>query len=337
MEANKEAGLMSRKNLLVALGGMAAAGVSYRFLRSDDNGLGSIPARKQIDPSLFQASGPRRKRTVAASANRTLLKNGYIVDGSGQPGFVGDLMIRGDRLEIISRDDIQFSGRVIDCEGLVVAPGFIDPHSHMDQIIAEDGRENLKLPFTEQGITTIIVGNCGHGIAAIDPDGGHRDLLEKGLAGKSAEAWSTYDQYFQHLSRTRLTHNVAAMAGHGTTRTSIHGFDANALPAKKERQLIYLLEEAMEQGALGVSFGLQYEPGVFTPLQELALVSKSVARRDRIVSSHMKAYSSISGTYPLKLFGRPHNLLAIDDMLSIARETGVRMQLSHLIFVGSST
>ena len=198
-------------------------------------------------------------------------------------------------------------------------------------------RENLKLPFTEQGITTIIVGNCGHGIAAIDPDGGHQDLLEKGLAGKSAEAWTSYDQYFNHLSRTALTHNVAAMAGHGTTRTSIHGFNAEPLTSDKKRRLIYLLEQAMDEGSLGVSFGLQYEPGVFTPLDELSLVARSVAAKDRIVSSHMKAYSTISGTYPLKPFGRPHNLLAIDDMLKIAKDTGVRMQLSHLIFVGSST
>ncbi len=334
---SKKSGLISRKKLLAALGGMAAAGVSYQFLKSEDSGLGSIPSKRNIDPAIFRPKGPRSVRRVAGAADRTLLKDGYIVDGSGKTGFVGDLMIRGDKVELVTRDDIQFNGRTMNCSGLVVAPGFIDPHSHMDEIIAENGRENLKLPFTEQGITTIIVGNCGHGIAAIDPDGGHRDLLQKGLAGKSAEAWTSYDQYFNHLSRTALTHNVAAMAGHGTTRTSIHGFNAEPLTSDKKRRLIYLLEQAMDEGSLGVSFGLQYEPGVFTPLDELSLVARSVAAKDRIVSSHMKAYSTISGTYPLKPFGRPHNLLAIDDMLKIAKDTDVRMQLSHLIFVGSST
>lgn len=316
---------------------MAAAGVSYQLLKSEDSGLGSIPQKKKVDPAMFRPGINRNKVKVAYSPARTLLKNGYIVDGTGKKGFVGDLVVKGDRIELVTDDDIEFTGKTVDCSGLVVAPGFIDPHSHMDQIIAEDGRENLKLPFTEQGITTIVVGNCGHGIAGIDPDGGHEDLLRKGLAGKGANSWSTYDQYFEHLSRSRLTHNVAAMAGHGTTRTSIHGFNSTPLSSDSRKRLLYLLDEAMEHGALGVSFGLQYEPGVFTPLEELSKVAGTVAARDRIVSSHMKAYSSISGTYPLKIFGRPHNLLAIEDMLRIARETNVRMQLSHLIFVGSSS
>jgi N-acyl-D-amino-acid deacylase len=182
-----------------------------------------------------------------------------------------------------------------------------------------------------------VTGNCGYGIAGFRKNSRFRTMLESKTGGLYPLVWDTMEGYFDHLDRQGITHNLANLAGYGTTRTSMRGFQASPLNDDEMKELLYLLEEAMDQGAYGVSFGLQYEPGVFATLPELTQVARMAKRKDKIVTVHLKAYSSLSGTYPLRFFGTPHNLLAIEEMLDLARETGVRLQLSHLIFVGEKT
>jgi len=272
-----------------------------------------------------------------ASPDRTLLKNGLIVDGTGRSAFEGDLLITGTRIEEVTPCRIQYTGRCLDCTGKVVAPGFIDMHSHMDWVLPIPGHPELKMPFTAQGVTTFVGGNCGFGIAGVMPDSPHQNLIFSRTFGLYPVQWHTMADYFEHLRRLGVTHNLANLAGHGTTRASIRGFNPSPLSDSEMKLQLHLLEEAMDQGAYGVSLGLQYEPGVFATMEELERVAALVKRKDKILTVHMKAYSSLSGTYPLRLFGRPHNLLAIEDMLELARKTGVRLQLSHLIFVGQRT
>src|SRR4030042_3218780 len=93
----------------------------------------------------------------------------------------------------------------------------------------------------------------------------------------------------------------------------------------------------MDQGARGVSLGLQYEPGIFATFDELERVARLVKKKDKILTVHAKAYSNLSGAYPLIPFGTPHNLLAIDDLVGLAEKAGMKLQISHLIFVGSKT
>jgi N-acyl-D-amino-acid deacylase len=134
-----------------------------------------------------------------------------------------------------------------------------------------------------------------------------------------------------------LTHNFVHLVGHGAARTSLSGFEARPLSQAEYTQMLDLLDLALSEGAAGVSLGLQYKPGVFAKLEELDDVARLVKRHDKLLTVHAKAYSSFSGTYPMIPFGRAHNLKAIDDMLGLARRTGVRLQFSHLIFVGSQT
>ena len=199
------------------------------------------------------------------------------------------------------------------------------------------GYRQLKSPYTAQGITTFVGGNCGFGVAGFRPGTEFREMLSTRVNGLYRFDWDTMDQYFARINAQGIHHNLANLAGHGTTRASIRGFDPSPLSPDEMRELLRLLEEAMDQGAHGVSLGLQYEPGIFATMDELRHIAKLVRRRDKILTVHLKAYSSLSGTYPLKLFGRPHNLMAIEDMLNLARETGVKLQISHLIFVGSRT
>ncbi len=280
----------------------------------------------------------REKITVrGGTGNRVLLKNGLIVDGTGKKPFYGDLLIGGERIETVTPADLIFSGKTIDCTGRVIAPGFIDAHSHMDWVLPVRGHPELKTPFTAQGVTTFIAGNCGHGVASFKRNSEYRDMLENRTKGLFELTWNTMEEYFSYLRRKGITHNIANLAGHGSTRMSIRGYKPTPMSREEMEEMLSLFEEAMDQGAYGVSLGLQYEPGIFATLEELKEVARLIKKKDKIMTSHMRAYSSLSGTYPLKPFGRPHNLLAIEDMLTIARETGVKMQLSHLIFVGEDT
>jgi len=289
-------------------------------------------------PPMAESSG-RTPRIEVGGTNRSrlLLKNGLIVDGTGDKAYQGDLLINDGNIEAATSGEIAFTGNTIDCTGKVVAPGFIDMHSHMDWVLPAKDHHELKSPFTSQGITTFVTGNCGYGVAGFRKNSRYREILESKTGGLYSLAWDTMEGYFNHLERQGITHNLANLAGHGTTRTSMRGFQAAPLNDDEMKELLYLLEEALDQGAYGVSLGLQYEPGIFATPPELKQVAELVKRKNKIVTVHLKAYSSLSGTYPLKFFGTPHNLLAVEEMLDLARETGIRLQLSHLIFVGERT
>ena len=276
--------------------------------------------------------------TIKDNGKRILLRNGFIVDGSGTPRIKGDLLINEGVIEEIAPGGIKFPGETVDCEGLVVAPGFIDMHSHMDWVLPAEGHDELKTPFTAQGVTTFVAGNCGFGVAAYMKNSPHREMIEKRIMDRifSVE-WDTYGEFFDRTKRRLHTHNLAVLAGSGTTRMSMRGMKSE--PFSPDEMKVYrgLLEEALDQGARGVSYGLQYEPDIFATMDEMKEIARMVKGRNGIITVHMKAYSALSPSYPVRPFGRAHNLLAIDDMLEVAKETGVKMELSHLIFVGEKS
>ena len=267
----------------------------------------------------------------------TLLRGGLIVDGTGAPAREGDLLLRDGRIEAIGETPGD-GASLIDCSGKVIAPGFIDAHSHMD-FFAASGNEHHFDSFTSQGVTTFVAGNCGFSPFGFAPKTTHRGLLESSLfkAGRETLDWNSFAEYTDVLEELGLTHNFVHLVGHGAARTSLSGFEARPLTDTEYREMLDLLDRAMQEGAAGVSLGLQYKPGVFAELGELDDVARLVKSHDKLLTVHAKAYSSFSGTYPMVPFGRPHNLKAIDDMLGLARRTGVRLQFSHLIFVGSQT
>jgi N-acyl-D-amino-acid deacylase len=275
--------------------------------------------------------------TTNAHDRKTLLRGGLIVDGTGGFPWPGSVLLDSGRVAAMGELP-DAAGTPIDCAGKVIAPGFIDAHSHMDFFSVSDDPHHFD-SFTAQGVTTFVAGNCGFSAFGFAPETEHRGLLGNSLfkAGRETLDWDSFAEYREVLDGLGLTHNFVHLVGHGAARTSLSGFEARALSAPEYAQMLDLLDRALSEGAAGVSLGLQYKPGVFAKLEELDDVARLVKRHDKLLTVHAKAYSSFSGTYPMVPFGRAHNLKAIDDMLGLTRRTGVRLQFSHLIFVGSRT
>lgn len=145
-----------------------------------------------------------------------LLKNGLIVDGTDRKGFPGDLLIKGPRIEEVFEKPVEMDCTTIDCSGKVIAPGFIDAHSHMDGgTLAYQGHEDLKAPFIAQGCTTFVAGNCG---SAGSLRRNNRYVGQISLFDEFPQSvtWDSMEEYFTHLERIGLSHNLANLAGHAT-------------------------------------------------------------------------------------------------------------------------
>ena len=271
---------------------------------------------------------------------RTLLKNGRIIDGTGQPSFTGSVVIEGEKIARVIKGDppADFDGEVVDCTGLAIAPGFIDAHSHNDWFAARHNPIPYFKPFVEQGITTQVVGNCGFSPFGYEAGTPYRDLVGGGLfqVGDAEGDFSTYVGW-REAAKKKTPLNLASLQGHGTIRTGICGYANRPLTGEELARRDYILEQSLEQGAFRASFGLMYEPDRYATAEELESAARIVARHGGILTVHGRALSAASTSYSPPFGGRPHNLRALEEMIALARRTGVKLQYSHLIFVGTST
>jgi N-acyl-D-amino-acid deacylase len=273
---------------------------------------------------------------TVGSEKQVLLKNGLIVDGTGAKGFTGDLLIQGNQIKEVSSQPIAFAGETIDCTGKVISPGFIDIHSHMDGTLAFKGCENLKIPFIAQGCTTFIAGNCGISAGNIRKNSPFTNkVIHEDYTLEST--WEDMDGYFRHLEKIGISHNIVDLAGNGASRANMRGLKPTPLDEEERRELLKRIEEDLDQGAAGVSFGLQYAPDLFCTNDEIVAVAKLVKRKDKIMTVHGRAYSFYSGAYHRDDSGTSHSVLSLREMIDVARKTGVRLQYSHLMFAGSKS
>jgi N-acyl-D-amino-acid deacylase len=261
-----------------------------------------------------------------------LLKGGLIVDGSGSAPYTANLLIRSGKVTRISPRSLRTSGVIIECAGRVVAPGFIDAHSHLDWHIPVKGHDELKYPFLAQGITTVVAGNCGLCAAGFREGSPWKERVSSGMlaaglpAAQNLQQWDTVADYFERLESSGTSQNIALLAGHGSTRASIRGNDSFPLHPYEIKELLWLLELAMDQGARGVSLGLQYPPGAFARPDELREVARLVKKKGKILAVHSRAFAPVR---------RGQSLLALAESINLARSTGARLQVSHLFFVGA--
>ena len=221
----------------------------------------------------------------------TLLHGARIIDGTGHTPYTTDLAIVDDRIALIGDLSERDAAVHIDCSGKTLAPGFIDAHSHSDELWLELPRCDGKIA---QGVTTEIGGNCG-----------------------TSANFETFDEFFSLIERSGVALNVASLVGLGTTRKRVAGGLARPLDRAEIDAQAALVREACEHGALGISSGLIYPPGMFASREEL--VAMAGAARDAgspMYASHVRSESD-------------ELIEAIDEALRIGEDAGVRVQCSH--------
>lgn len=264
-------------------------------------------------------------------------KNAYVVDGTGQEGFVSHVFIEDDKITAMGELREDYDGEVLDCTGLILTPGWIDAHTHNDFFLNREDDVHFFSPFALQGVTTMISGNCGFSPMGYPEDSTYKEEIGGGLfrVYPKEESYPDLKTWIQKTKRTPL--NMVPLIGHGSARIGVNGKKANKLTEKQRKEMLDTIEKNLQQGAFGVSFGLMYEPGMYAPYDELFEVAHLVKKYDRILTVHNRAQSRISTSYSPPIGGRAHNLRALDEMITLAKDTEVRLQNSHLIFVGKKT
>ena len=228
---------------------------------------------------LFALSGA----TTSSGADQPfdlLIQNARIVDGTGNPWFHGDLAIRGDRIVAIGAQLSGDSKQTLDATGLVVAPGFIDIHSHSDYLLLEDGHAHSKI---RQGVTTEIL---GEGFSA-GPAQGKRPGRQV-TVGKKTWKWTTLEGYFKALEKSGMATNVASYVGIGAVWESVMGKSFDRPTEKQLVEMETLVKEAMEQGALGFSSQVMMPPGSLATTAEIIRLCRQVKPYGGIYSTHIR-------------------------------------------------
>ncbi len=251
-----------------------------------------------------------------------LIRGATLVDGTGSPGRPADVGVTGDRitavgdLSAVADADVT---TVIEATGLVVAPGFVDPHNHSDTSVLIDGALPSHL---RQGYTTLLAGHCGYTLAPLTPPS--RALLEPDLATRGLDpGWTTFAGYLDEVGRQALAPNIAFLVGHGTIRGAVLGPDDREPTPAELAEMVAHAEEALEAGAFGVSTGLIYPPGIHARPGEIAALVAAAARRGATYAIHMRNEAADVAD-------------AIDEAIETARAAErlagrpARLQVSHL-------
>jgi N-acyl-D-amino-acid deacylase len=236
--------------------------------------------------------------------------NGKIVDGTGSPYFYGDIGIKGEKIVTVAHKINQDAKVVIDASGKIVAPGFIDAHSHSDFPLLINRKAESKI---RMGVTTEVIGQCGNSAAPKTPQ-------KKDFFGYSQEdigvSFTSMKEYLEVLESEKVAVNVIPLVGHGNIRRIIMG-ESDRKPTDEElKGMKNLLAESLEAGAYGMSTGLIYPPGCYSETSELIELSKTLSKYNALYVTHMRNEEK-------------HLLESVNEVLTIAKEADVSVHISH--------
>jgi N-acyl-D-amino-acid deacylase len=267
-----------------------------------------------------------------------VIANGTVIDGTGRERYRADVGVRNGRIAAISRGQRLQGRETIDAAGHIVAPGFIDAHSHSDWILPSPDHPTILQPFLLQGVTTVITGNCGSspapaGEAGPKGGGGSSGTLDTPLE----QRWRSFGEFLDVMEQDGLLLNSAFMVGHGSVRNMVMGGKPDAPTADELQAMLAAVRDSLRQGAFGFTVGLAYAPGVFATNDELREFLKVTAAEKAMFAAHTRAQSWVSGLFQPMFFTTAHNVRATRELIDLSKETGVRFQNSHLIFVGRNT
>lgn len=234
-----------------------------------------------------------------------IIRNGSVIDGSGKAAYPADIAIRGDKIVKIGDLSKASANRIIDADGRVVSPGFIDVHSHTDTKLLINPKAESKI---RQGVTTEVTGNCGY-----SP---YPQKSDDRSSWSSKKAFPDFASYCEVMEANGMAINQAALVGHGNLRRYIMG-NVDANPTEEQMaEMESLLETQLRQGAWGMSTGLEYAPGSFSTTEELIAFAKVLKKHDVIYATHMRNEDK-------------YLVEAVDEAIRIGRESGARVQISH--------
>lgn len=238
-----------------------------------------------------------------------LIRHGKIVDGTGNPWYHGDLAVRGSRIVALGQAAPAPARRTIDAKGLVVAPGFIDMHSHSDFQLLEDGKAQSKI---RQGVTTEVLGegdSPGPYVGKLSP----KSVTSNGKTHR----WQTLGEYFDTVERAGVSTNVASFVGLGTIWKCVMG-NSHARPtAVQMEEMKKLIDDAMKQGAVGLSCMIAMPPGALATTDDIVELCKVVGRYGGVFMAHIR--NEGSGVFE-----------AIREVIEIGRRAGVQVEIIHI-------
>ncbi|MGC2062939.1 MAG: D-aminoacylase [Thermodesulfovibrionales bacterium] len=247
-----------------------------------------------------------------------LIHNALVFDGSLAGPVRSSVGIGSDEIVYVGDADLRGNAdRVIEADGLALAPGFIDTHAHSDFTLLADPRAEGKL---SQGITTEVNGNCGMSAGPLIGRALERreeDLRELGIR----ERWSTLQEYFALVEQRGAGVNTANLVGHGNLRGSVVGYDDKRPSPEELTAMQRLLSDAVSSGAIGLSTGLIYPPGIYSDTAELIELGRVLHEKDLIYTSHMRS----EGTRLQE---------AVDEVIHIGREAAIKVHISHIKTAG---
>lgn len=250
-----------------------------------------------------------------------IIRGGMVCDGTGNPWTRHDVGIKNGMISSVS-DLAAAKGTVeVEATGLVVTPGFIDAHVHSDLWCTRPDIHNIRVL---QGITTELAGQDGVSVAPVTTE--TKALWMKQLSRVNGEIgewpWSSIDDYLRFLENTRLAGNIAYLVPHGNIRSMVMGFEGREASSHEIAAMQELVEMGMQQGAFGVSSGIQYPPCVYANKEELVGICKGAAKYDGCFVVHIRNESNYS-------------VEALDEVIDAARRSGVRLHVSHFKVCGA--
>lgn len=251
-----------------------------------------------------------------------ILRGGTIIDGTGSPGYQGDIWIDGDKIRETGKVAPGLAGEEIDVSGLVVAPGFIDIHTHTDRKIFDNPLGDSKVM---QGVTTEVTSNCGIGpFPACECRFADLESYLGTLSGslpKGGVTWTDFNGFAAAVEKVNPGINLAMLAAQGAVRIAVIGWDDRPPTPAEMTKMQELLDESLQQGAWGMSTGLVYPPGSFAKPEELIELAKVLAKYQALYTSHIRGESATL-------------MNSIDEAITLGRQTGARVQVSHLKAIG---
>lgn len=247
-----------------------------------------------------------------------VLKNGVIVDGTGNPWYRGDVAVKDGRIAAVGRFAAK-AERIIDLSGSVVSPGFIDIHTHSDLPILVNPRAESKL---RQGVTTEVVGNCGNSAAPLAGEA-VAEFAERASSLDLEFSWRSLSEYLDAVTARGTAVNIAPLVGHGTVRKSVVGYGDRDATEGEIRAMQEMTAAAMAEGAFGLSSGLIYPPGCYTKTAELIALCETVRAGGGYYASHIRN----EGTRLME---------AAREHIEIGERSGAALQWSHIKAAGQA-